>query len=91
MTKKTSECLHCGDVITEVSPSIWTTDKVWGDQTICEADGVSPHQPTPTEMGCEGCGEEIAYSTKDEDKHCSSCVREYEQEEIHRNWSYYHA
>lgn len=78
MTKDKIECLHCGDVITD-------------EQPICEADGVSPHTPTPTEMGCEGCGEQISFSMRDDEKHCSSCVREYEQEEIHRNWSYYNA
>jgi predicted amidophosphoribosyltransferase len=91
MTKK-NECLHCGEVITEVSPSIWISDKVWGDETICdEADGNAPHEPTPTEMACEGCGEQIEFSTKDDEQHCARCIREYEQEEIHRNWSYYNA
>lgn len=91
--KNTSECLDCYEPIVEVSPNIWAlaeeADKGYGDPTLCDVD--VPHKPIPEEIECGQCGTTIPFTRNEEDQYCERCIREFEEEERHRNWCYYNA
>lgn len=81
-------CQHCQEQINK-DTEVWV-DNSGGD--VCGWNGGNePHEPTPDTCDCEGCGKEIGFVYDKDERHCESCVAEYEQELRDREWDYWHA